>query len=151
MKRIAFIINCTMFLWLAASAMAQTSYIVEQIGRNAHQIVQSLGAFVGNERAESQSFDITYMPAGNGVEGVVIINTADYRVTFKMAPLDGICYQILLDTRSAEFLSDFNRLFSTYPTENISESMRKINFGDRVIRIEEKASGSARKRSFVIE
>ncbi|MDY5968439.1 MAG: hypothetical protein SPJ13_00260 [Bacteroidales bacterium] len=140
-----------MSLWPMTQASAQTSYIVEQIGRDAHHIVQSLGAFVGNERAESQSFDITYMPPGNGVEGVVIINTADYRATFKMDPMDGICYQILLDTRSVAFLADFNLLFSVYPSEIISETARIIHFGDRQIRIEEKTSGSAKKRCFVIE
>lgn len=107
---------------------------------------------MGNERAESQTFDITYMPPGNGVEGVMIINTADYRCTFKMDPMEGICYQILLDTRSADFLADFNKLFQTYSTQTQGQSVHLLNFGDKVLRIEEKASGSStRKHSFVIE
>ncbi len=79
MKRLTLLLFA---LLLSATLQAQTSYIVEQIGRDAHQIVQSLGAFVGNERAESQTFDITYMPPGNGVEGVLIIYSADNRCTF---------------------------------------------------------------------
>ncbi len=147
MKRLTLLLFA---LLLSATLQAQTSYIVEQIGRDAHQIVQSLGAFVGNERAESQTFDITYMPPGNGVEGVLIINTADYRCTFKMDPMEGICYQILLDTRSSEFLADFNQLFLTYPTENEGQTVRLLNFGDKILRIEEKPSNSTRKRSFVV-
>lgn len=145
------VISILLFLPLLQSVTAQTSYIVEQIGRDAHQIVQTLGAFVGNERAESQSFDITYMPPGNGVEGVMIINTADYRVTFKMDPMEGICYQILLDTRSSDFLDDFYKLFLTYQTENKNSTVHVINFGDKSIRIEEKPSSNTHKHSFTIE
>ena len=75
-------------LFTVCCVRGQASYIAEQLGRDAHHIVQSLGAFVGNESAERQQFDITYMPAGNRVEGVMIINTADYRCTFKMDPKD---------------------------------------------------------------
>lgn len=139
------------FLAFSSTVSAQTSYIIEQVGRDVHQIVQTLGAFVGNERAESQSFDITYMPPGNGVEGVMVVNTADYRVTFKMDSREGVCYQILLDTRSADFLNDFNKLFQTYPTENKSHMVHILAFGDKSIRIEEKPSSSTHKRSFTIE
>ena len=79
-------------LFTVCCVHGQASYIAEQLGRDAHHIVQSLGAFVGNESAESQQFDITYMPAGNRVEGVMIINTADYRCTFKMDPKDEVCF-----------------------------------------------------------
>lgn len=88
MKRVALTILLVLNTFIVH---AQASYIAEQLGRDAHHIVQSLGAFVGNERAESQQFDITYMPAGNNVEGVMIINTADYRCTFKMNPRSEIC------------------------------------------------------------
>ncbi len=67
-----------------------------------------------------------------------------------MDPMEGICYQILLDTRSSEFLADFNQLFLTYPTENEGQTVRLLNFGDKILRIEEKPSNSTRKRSFVV-
>ena len=97
-----------------AWSQAQPDYIPEQLGRDAHHIIQSLGAFVGNERAESQSFDITYMPAGNGVEGVMIINTADYRCTFKLDAEYEMCYELTIDIRSKEFLDQFYNLFAVY-------------------------------------
>ena len=97
-----------------AWSQAQPDYIPEQLGRDAHHIIQSLGAFVGNERAESQSFDITYMPAGNGVEGVMIINTADYRCTFKLDADYEMCYELTIDIRSKEFLDQFYNLFAVY-------------------------------------
>ena len=131
-----------------ASAKAQASYIAEQLGRDAHHIVQSLGAFVGNERAESQQFDITYMPAGNNVEGVMIINTADYRCTFKMDPKNEICYMIILDVRSADFLHDFNRLFQVYHTENPDADVKTMHFGNMLIRVVETSSTTSRFRSF---
>ena len=127
---------------------AQASYIAEQLGRDAHHIVQSLGAFVGNERAESQQFDITYMPAGNNVEGVMIINTADYRCTFKMDPKKEICFQIILDVRSADFLREFNRLFQVYHTENPDSDDKTMHFGDKLIRVRETNSTTSRFRSF---
>lgn len=133
-----------------SNAMGQASYIVEQLGRDAHHIVQSLGAFVGNERAESQQFDITYMPAGNKVEGVMIINTADYRCTFKMDPKDEICYQIILDVRSADFLRDFNRLFQAYRTENPDGDVKTMHFGDKLVRVRETSSTTSRFRSFTM-
>lgn len=129
---------------------AQASYIAEQLGRDAHHIVQSLGAFVGNERAESQQFDITYMPAGNRVEGVMIINTADYRCTFKMDPADEICYEIILDVRSADFLRDFNRLFQVYKTENPDGEVKIMHFGDKQIIVRETSSTTSRFRSFTL-
>ncbi len=132
------------------TAWGQASYIAEQIGRDAHHIVQSLGAFVGNESAESQSFDITYMPAGNRVEGVLIINTADYRCTFKMDPADEVCYEIKLDVRSADFLREFNQLFQVYPTENPDGADKSMHFGDKVLKIQEEASSTSRFRSFTI-
>lgn len=89
-------------------AHAQSSYIVEQLGRDEHQIVQSLGAFVGNEHAESQAFDITFMPAGASVQGVMIINTADYRCTFRMEKKSNECVKVELIVRSADFLRDFH-------------------------------------------
>ncbi len=141
------------FLLLAFSALAsqaQASYIVEQLGRDAHHIVQSLGAFVGNERAESQQFDITYMPAGNRVEGVMIINTADYRCTFKMDPKEEICYEIILDVRDADFLREFNRLFQVYNTENPDGDEKTMHFGDKLIRVRETSSTTSRFRSFTL-
>ena len=126
---------------------AQPEYIPEQLGRDSHHIIQSLGAFVGNERAESQSFDITYMPSGNGVEGNMIINTADYRCTFKLGADDDLCFELLIDIRSQDFLSDFYRLFSVYPTESF-DGYRLMSFGNQHLRIEESPSRSTRYRSF---
>ena len=134
----------------ALAANAQTSYIAEQLGRDAHHIVQSLGAFVGNERAESQQFDITYMPAGNRVEGVMIINTADYRCTFKMDPTDEKCYEVIIDVRSADFLRDFNRLFQVYHTKNPDGDYKTMHFGDKLIRVRETTSTTSRFRSFTL-
>lgn len=142
-----------MAILLTISALivnAQTSYIAEQLGRDAHHIVQSLGAFVGNERAESQQFDITYMPAGNRVEGVMIINTADYRCTFKMDPTDEKCYEVIIDVRSADFLRDFNRLFQVYHTENPDGDDKTMHFGDKLIRVRETTSTTSRFRSFTL-
>ena len=147
MKKTLFFI---LLIFAALATHAQASYIVEQIGRNAHQIVQSLGAFVGNERAESQSFDITYMPAGNRVEGVMIINTADYRCTFKMDPQKEICYEIILDVRDADFLREFNRLFQVYLTENPDSDDKTMHFGDKLIRVRETSSTTSRFRSFTL-
>ncbi len=147
MKKTLFFI---LLIFAALASHAQASYIVEQIGRNAHQIVQSLGAFVGNERAESQSFDITYMPAGNRVEGVMIINTADYRCTFKMDPQKEICYEIILDVRDADFLREFNRLFQVYLTENPDSDDKTMHFGDKLIRVRETSSTTSRFRSFTL-
>lgn len=132
---------------LSTAASAQPEYIPEQLGRDSHHIIQSLGAFVGNERAESQSFDITYMPSGNNVEGNMIINTADYRCTFKLGADDDICYELLIDIRSQDFLNDFYRLFSVYPTENL-DGYRLMSFGNDKLRIEETPSRSTRYRSF---
>ena len=141
-----------LFLFAAAtSAVAwsqvQPDYIPEQLGRDAHHIIQSLGAFVGNERAESQSFDITYMPAGNNVEGVMIINTADYRCTFKLDTQYDICYELTIDIRSQEFLDQFYNLFSVYRTEN-KEDHRVMSFGNEKLRISENPSTTSRYRSF---
>lgn len=138
-----------LLLLASMSLRAQTSYLVEQLGRNQHQIVQSLGAFVGNDRAESQAFDITFMPAGNNVEGVMVINTADYRCTFKMDVMRSECYEIRLDIRDADFLREFNMLFQVYQTEG-NEGLRFMNFGDKVLRIEEVTLKGSRGRSFVI-
>lgn len=134
---------------IAPFAFGQAEYIPEQLGRDSHHIIQSLGAFVGNERAESQSFDITYMPASNGVEGNMIINTADYRCTFKFGTRDDICYELVIDIRSQEFLGKFYRLFNTYPTQEFEEA-RVMTFGDRQIRVDEGASRSTRYRSFTL-
>lgn len=147
MKRI--LITLT-FAMLCLGARAQASYVVEQLGRDAHQIVQSLGAFVGNERAESQSFDITYMPSGNRVEGVMIINTADYRCTFKMDPMADECYEIRLDIRNSDFLREFNYLFQIYKTQNPDGEVKIMYFGDMSVRVEEVKSNTARGRAFVI-
>ena len=139
-----------LFLLLAiatsATAWSQTQpdYIPEQLGRDAHQ---SLGAFVGNERAESQSFDITYMPAGNGVEGVMIINTADYRCTFKLDAEYEMCYELTIDIRSKEFLDQFYNLFAVYRTEN-QDDHRIMSFGNEKLRITENPSTTSRYRSF---
>ncbi len=148
MNRILMLVLC--LVALHGGAQAQASYIVEQVGRDAHQIVQSLGAFVGNERAESQQFDITYMPAGNGVEGVMIINTADYRCTFKMDPSDEVCYYIILDVRSADFLREFNKLFQIYKTDNPNADEKTMHFGDKLLHVRETASSTSRFRSFTI-
>ena len=140
-----------MLLAIATSATAwsqtQPDYIPEQLGRDAHHIIQSLGAFVGNERAESQSFDITYMPAGNGVEGVMIINTADYRCTFKLDAEYEMCYELTIDIRSKEFLDQFYNLFAVYRTEN-QDDHRIMSFGNEKLRITENPSTTSRYRSF---
>lgn len=130
-----------------AWSQAQPDYIPEQLGRDAHHIIQSLGAFVGNERAESQSFDITYMPAGNGVEGVMIINTADYRCTFKLDADYEMCYELTIDIRSKEFLDQFYNLFAVYRTEN-QDDHRIMSFGNEKLRITENPSTTSRYRSF---
>lgn len=135
-------------LW-GAAAFGQASYIVEQIGRDEHQIVQSLGAFVGIDGAESRAFDITFMPAGNGVEGVMVVTTADFRATFKMAQRSSECFEILVEVRSADFLRDFNRLFQTYPTQG-SDALRTMDFGNQKLRIAETSLPNARHRSFRI-
>lgn len=142
-----------LFLLLAIATSAtvwsqtQPDYIPEQLGRDAHHIIQSLGAFVGNERAESQSFDITYMPAGNGVEGVMIINTADYRCTFKLDAEYEMCYELTIDIRSKEFLDQFYNLFAVYRTEN-QDDHRIMSFGNEKLRITENPSTTSRYRSF---
>ena len=130
-----------------AWSQAQPDYIPEQLGRDAHHIIQSLGAFVGNERAESQSFDITYMPAGNGVEGVMIINTADYRCTFKLDADYEMCYELTIDIRSKEFLDQLYNLFAVYRTEN-QDDHRIMSFGNEKLRITENPSTTSRYRSF---
>lgn len=131
-------------------AHAQSSYIVEQLGRDEHQIVQSLGAFVGNEHAESQAFDITFMPAGASVQGVMIINTADYRCTFRMEKKSNECVKVELIVRSADFLRDFQQLFRFYPTTG-DEQTRHMAFGDKKLLIQE--TGDTRRalpRTYVI-
>ena len=130
-----------------AWSQAQPDYIPEQLGRDAHHIIQSLGAFVGNERAESQSFDITYMPAGNGVEGVMIINTADYRCTFKLDADYEMCYALTIDIRSKQLLDQFYNLFAVYRTEN-QDDHRIMSFGNEKLRITENPSTTSRYRSF---
>ena len=130
-----------------AWSQAQPDYIPEQLGRDAHHIIQSLGAFVGNERAESQSFDITYMPAGNGVEGVMIINTASYRCTFKLDADYEMCYELTIDIRSKQFLDQSYNLFAVYRTEN-QDDHRIMSFGNEKLRITENPSTTSRYRSF---
>jgi hypothetical protein len=146
MKKILFLLF-SIAATLSAWSQAQPDYIPEQLGRDAHHIIQSLGAFVGNERAESQSFDITYMPAGNGVEGVMIINTADYRCTFKLDAQYEICYELTIDIRSKEFLDQFYNLFSSYRTEN-KDDHRIMSFGNEKLHITENPSTTSRYRSF---
>lgn len=130
-----------------AAAQTQPDYLPEQLGRDSHHIIQSLGAFVGNERAESQQFDITYMPAGNGIEGNMIINTADYRCICKLGADDDICYELTIDIRSQEFLDEFYNLFAVYPTENLADH-RLMKFGNERLRVTETPSKSTRYRSF---
>jgi hypothetical protein len=130
-------------------AQTQADYIPEQLGRDSHHIIQGLGAFVGNERAESQAFDITYMPAGNDVDGIMIINTADYRLTFKLDKQYDLCYELIIDIRSQEFLNQFYNLFSTYRTENIDDH-RIMSFGNEKLRVTENPSTTSRYRSFKI-
>lgn len=127
------------FLLTSLLVRAQSSYLVEQIGRNQHQIVQSLGAFVGNERAESQAFDITFMPSGNNVEGVMIINTADYRATFRMDTRKEECFKIEIIIRKGPFLQEFLQLFQVYPTTG-TEELRQMQFGNRKLQIEEQSN-----------
>lgn len=139
---------------LPLCASAQSSYILEQLNRNEHQIVQSLGAFVGNERAESQSFDITFMPSGNNVEGRMIINTADYRCTFRMSipqggNLESKCFKIELIVRSADFLNDFLKIFQFYPTTGTDEN-KTVQFGNIKLKIEEASSKRALPRTYII-
>ncbi|MCQ2299819.1 MAG: hypothetical protein MJZ81_06830 [Bacteroidales bacterium] len=142
---------CTVFC-----SKGQASYLVEQLGRNEHQIVQSLGAFVGNERAESQMFDITYHPSGNNVEGRMIINTADYRCTYRLTVPSrltddhSVCFKIELIIRDPDFLREFNQLFQFYPTTG-TDARRVMNFGDKKLLVEEDTTKtSARYRTFII-
>ncbi|MBQ6069317.1 MAG: hypothetical protein IJK84_07435 [Bacteroidales bacterium] len=130
-------------------AQAQADYIPEQLGRDSHHIIQGLGAFVGNERAESQAFDITYMPAGNDVDGIMIINTADYRLTFKLDKQYDLCYELLIDIRSQDFLNQFYNLFSVYRTENM-DNYRIMHFGNEKLRVTENPSTTSKYRSFKI-
>ena len=146
MKKIA-VLLLGLVLGASTWSQSQPDYIPEQLGRDAHHIIQALGAFVGNERAESQSFDITYMPAGNGVEGVMIINTADYRCTFKLDAQYEMCYELTIDIRSQEFLDIFYNLFSTYRTENF-DNYRIMGFGNIRLRVTENPSTTSRYRSF---
>lgn len=146
MRKIVFLVLC-LALGLAAQAQVQADYIPEQLGRDAHHIIQSLGAFVGNERAESQEFDITYMPAGNEVEGNMIINTADYRLILKLDSRYETCYELQIDIRSQEFLDIFYRLFATYRTENM-EGYRLMYFGNDRLHVTENPSRSTKYRSF---
>lgn len=143
--------NITLLLVLLTSILAaaqpQPDYLPEQLGRDSHHIIQSLGAFVGNERAESQQFDITYMPAGNGIEGNMIINTADYRCICKLGADDDLCYELTIDIRSQEFLDEFYNLFAVYPTENFDDH-RLMKFGNEHLRVTETPSRSTRYRSF---
>lgn len=131
----------------AANAQTQADYIPEQLGRDSHHIIQSLGAFVGNERAESQAFDITYMPAGAGVDGIMIINTADYRLTFKLDQQYDMCYELTIDIRSQDFLSDFYNLFAVYRTENMDDH-RLMHFGNEKLRVTENPSTTSKYRTF---
>ena len=147
MKRLALF---AIAIAIGHSLMAQSSYIVEQLGRNEHQIIQSLGAFVGLERAESQMFDITFTPSGNNVEGRMIINTADYRCTFRMTTgKESTCFKIELICRTADFLRDFQQLFQVYPTSG-TETTRHMNFGDKKLLIEEQPSNRALPRTYII-
>lgn len=146
MKKVFFLMACLLTMNVCMS-QRQPDYIPEQLGRDVHHIIQSLGAFVGNERAESQQFDITYMPAGNGVSGVMIINTADYRCTFNLDPQYDECYELMIDIRSQEFLNEFYNLFNVYPTQN-NQDHRIMKFGNEVLRVVENPSTSTRYRSF---
>jgi hypothetical protein len=139
---LAAVIACT-----TAWSQPQPDYIPDQLGRDAHHIIQSLGAFVGNERAESQQFDITYMPSGNDVGGVMIINTADYRCTFQFDASTDICTELTIDIRSQVFLDQFYNLFAVYRTENF-DNYRIMSFGNVKLRIVENPSTSTRYRSF---
>lgn len=132
---------------VAAFAQTQPDYIPEQLGRDSHHVIQSLGAFVGNERAESQAFDITYMPAGNGVDGIMIINTADYRLTLMLDKQYDICYEIKIDIRSQDFLADFYNLFATYRTENM-DTHRIMHFGNEKLHVTENPSTTTKYRTF---
>ncbi len=139
----------SLYLLVSTCLLAQTQadYIPEQLGRDSHHIIQGLGAFVGNERAESQAFDITYMPAGNGVDGIMIINTADYRLTFKLDKQYDLCYELLIDIRSQEFLDQFYNLFATYRTDNLDDH-RLMYFGNEKLNVTENPSTTTRYRSF---
>lgn len=150
MKRLLFLL----LLSISGILSAQSSYILEQMGRNQHQMVQSLGAFVGNERAESQMFDITFTPSGNNVEGRMIINTADYRCTFRMSVPRGrqqesVCFQIELICRSSDFLREFQQLFQVYPTTG-NEQERRVQFGNMKLNVVEASSTRALPRTYTI-
>lgn len=148
MRHIPFLVF-SLYLLVSTCLLAQTQadYIPEQLGRDSHHIIQGLGAFVGNERAESQAFDITYMPAGNGVDGIMIINTADYRLTFKLDKQYDLCYELLIDIRSQEFLDQFYNLFATYRTDNLDDH-RLMYFGNEKLIVTENPSTTTRYRSF---
>lgn len=132
------------------SLFAQPSYIPEQLGRDEHHIIQSLGAFVGYDEAEHQAFDITFMPGANNVEGVMIINTADYRCTFKMDSHSGRCFYIQVDVRSLSFQREFSMLFNAYPTEKVDTGVRQVNFGNKVLIITETESKTTQYKSYTI-
>ena len=102
---------------------------------------------MGNERAESQTFDITYMPAGNDVDGNMIINTADYRLILKLDSRTETCNELQIDIRSQDFLDDFYRLFATYKTEN-KDGYRLMYFGNDRLHVTENPSRSTKYRSF---
>lgn len=146
MKRIL-LLGLFILIGVCLPAQVQPDYIPEQLGRNSHHIIQSLGAFVGNERAESQAFDITYMPAGNDVDGIMIINTADYRCTFKLDKQYDMCYELIIDIRSQEFLNQFYNLFAVYRTEN-RDDCRIMSFGNEKLRVTETPSTTSKYRSF---
>lgn len=141
------LLAAAVIMGIAASAQTQPDYIPEQLGRDSHHIIQSLGAFVGNERAESQEFDITYMPAGNGVDGVMIINTADYRLTFHLDKQYDLCYEFIIDIRSKDFLDSFYNLFTVYRTENMGD-YRLMRFGNERLHIVENPSTTSKYRTF---
>lgn len=149
MKSIKSISLLVALFFATAVSQAQASYIAEQLGRDQNHIVQSLGAFVGNETSESQAFDITFMP-GRESEGVMIINTADYRCTFKLDPVDDVCYEVLLDVRSASFLHEFNQLFQFYKTEVGPDGNKLLYFGDKVVAVVETSSPTSRFRAFTL-
>lgn len=145
---VRFLLLCLTFV-VSSTLHAQASYIAEQLGRDQNHIVQSLGAFVGNETSESQAFDITFMP-GRESEGVMIINTADYRCTFKLDPVNDVCYEVLLDVRSASFLHEFNQLFQFYKTEVGPDGNKLLYFGDKVVAVVETSSPTSRFRAFTL-
>lgn len=59
----------------------------------------------------------------------------------------GLCYELLIDIRSQEFLDQFYNLFATYRTDNLDDH-RLMYFGNEKLIVTENPSTTTRYRSF---